>query len=96
MDTFGYLVTGDSCACLSLLRFTSSCLDFPKIAHFALHTAHAPFTGFAWAAANKLKFNYLNGNLMVPQIHLFSLSFDFNANRRMAKAANAFFNGEQK
>ena len=93
MDTFGYLVTGDSCACLSLLRFTSSCLDFPKIFHFALHTAHAPFRV---SRANKFKFNYLNGNLMVPQIHLFSLSFDFNSNRRMAKAANAFFNGEQK
>jgi hypothetical protein len=40
------------------------------------------------AAANKLKFNYLNGNLMVPEIHPFSLSYDFNSDKWKTKAAN--------
>jgi hypothetical protein len=75
MDTCEHLVTGDPCTCLSLPRLTSSCLDF--------NTAHVR-RRLACASADKFKFNYLNGNLVVPEIHPFSLSFDFNSDTRKA------------
>jgi hypothetical protein len=35
----------------------------------------------------KIKFNYLNGNLMVPEIHSFSLFWEFNS-KPTVKAAD--------
>jgi hypothetical protein len=32
-------------------------------------------------AANKIEFNYLNGNLMVPKIHPLTLTFDRNSRK---------------
>jgi hypothetical protein len=32
-------------------------------------------------ASNKIEFSYLNGNLMVPQIHPLTLDFDCNSRK---------------
>jgi hypothetical protein len=79
----------------ALYRF---CLDLPKIIFAQLGTPIGARSvhGRACADATKFKFNYLNGNLMVPQIHPFSLSFDFNSDKRKAKAGHRFSSCEQK
>jgi hypothetical protein len=60
------MVTGSSCACPGLPRFTSLA-GFPELGRHA--TTAVAHTALSWLsrqrAADNVKFNYLNRNLMV-------------------------------
>jgi hypothetical protein len=69
------------CACRGLPRLKFSCLDFLKIVvQLSTRLAHAA-PRLVHAAANKIEFNYLNGNLMVPKIHPLNLNFERNSRK---------------
>jgi len=61
------------CACLSLPRFAIFLLGFPEavVSQGAHYASRLP-------GSNKIKFSYLNWNLMVPKLHPLTLTFDNN------------------
>jgi hypothetical protein len=76
------MVTGSFCACPSLPRFTSLA-GFPELgSHATTAIAH---TAFSWRsrerAADNVKFNYLNRNLMVSTFDTRNLYFDFQSSK---------------
>jgi hypothetical protein len=48
------------------------------VVHFSTRTAHAP-PGRVRVASNKIEFSYLNGNLMVLNVHPLTLGLDRNS-----------------
>jgi hypothetical protein len=72
------LVMSGARACLSLPRSTRFCLNFPK--RFILPGNHmaCALLQFVLAATNKIKFSYLNRNLMASKTHPPTLAFDGN------------------
>jgi hypothetical protein len=87
------ILRGHNCGCGDgRILCLSQLAAFYVFFHFLKTTRPEPVR----AAANNVKFSYLNGNLMVSKAHALSLSFDLNFLKADRKGRQRFFNCEHQ